>query len=235
LRALKEKNFKPDADADGVRRTQAPGGGAGRATILAAAAAAVVLAIYLLLPSGNDSATAPAQKSAAGTAIGGSAPVAVNVTRRSVTARARRTGTNPGTTPPVAAPNRVGDEARSTGNNDEAEIDAADYIAALRESGETGGLAVFSPPGTRPAQTGVIVPDDYQLPEGFARHYQSSDDGGQYAAVLTLSPDYELIDENGDPIPLPQDRIVPPELAPPDLPLRMLEVPTASDRTDGKR
>jgi hypothetical protein len=50
-----------------------------------------------------------------------------------------------------------------------------------------------------------------------------------------LSPDYELIDENGDPIPLPQDRIVPPELAPPDLPLRMLEVPTASDRTDGKR
>lgn len=56
-------------------------------------------------------------------------------------------------------------------------IDARDYIEALREMGETEGIAAFPPPGTDPPKTGVIVPDDYELPVGYERYYQYSDDG----------------------------------------------------------
>ena len=38
-------------------------------------------------------------------------------------------------------------------------------------------------------------------------------------------PDYEFVDEHGRPITLPADRVVPPELAPPGMPIRMLDVP----------
>lgn len=108
-------------------------------------------------------------------------------------------------------------------------MDAGEFIAALRESGETAGLAAFSPPGTRPPRSGVIVPADYQLPEGFARHYQTTDDGRQLAPVLVVAPGYEILDDAGDPVALMDDRIVPPEYAPPDLPVQMLEVPSEHD------
>jgi len=106
-----------------------------------------------------------------------------------------------------------------------ANLAAGGYIAALRDSGETSGLAAFSPPGTRPPRSGLVVPDDYQLPEGFARHYQTTDDGRALEPVLVVAPGYEIVDEAGDPVALLDDRIVPPEYAPPDLPVRMLEVP----------
>ena len=120
-------------------------------------------------------------------------------------------------------------------DENELRIDARDYIAALRAEGETGGIASFPPPGTRPPESGVIVPDDYELPEGFMRHYQSTDDGGQLEPVLTLAPDYELVDGDGNPVALGRDRIVPPEGAPPDLPVRMLDVPSANNRGQAGR
>jgi hypothetical protein len=113
------------------------------------------------------------------------------------------------------------------------EIAAADYIAWLRARGETEGLAAFPPPGTSPPRSGVVVPDDYDLPEGFARHYQTTDDGRQLPPVLAVAPEYDLIGEDGTPIGLREDRIVPPELAPPDLPVRMLEVPKQPARGSG--
>ncbi|MCL4686125.1 hypothetical protein KJ059_15395 [Myxococcota bacterium] len=111
-------------------------------------------------------------------------------------------------------------------------IDARDYIEALREMGETEGIAAFPPPGTDPPKTGVIVPDDYELPVGYERYYQYSDDGKPLDAILVYSSDYEFLDEQGDPIPIPEDRVVPPEAAPPDLPREMLdpEKPIESDR-----
>ncbi len=111
-------------------------------------------------------------------------------------------------------------------------IDARDYIEALRETGESEGIAAFPPPGTDPPKTGVIVPDDYELPEGYERYYQYSDDGKPLDAILVYSSDYEFLDEQGEPIPIPEDRVVPPEAAPPDLPLEMLdpEKPIESDR-----
>ena len=116
------------------------------------------------------------------------------------------------------------------------ELDAKDYIAVLRENGETGGLAAFPPPGTNPPKSGIIVPEGYQLPEGYVRHYQTTDDGRRLDAILMLSPDYEFIDEHGSPIDVAEDRIVPPELAPPGLPIQLLEVPTtsANQRDDGR-
>jgi len=44
-----------------------------------------------------------------------------------------------------------------------------------------------------------------------------------------------LIGEDGTPIDLGDDRIVPPELAPQDLPVRMLEVPAGPVRGSGER
>lgn len=104
----------------------------------------------------------------------------------------------------------------------EPEIKAGEYIAALRAAGETGGIAAFNPPGTDPLKSGIIVPDDYELPPGYARRHQTLDDGTDVPPILMFSPDYEFLDANGNPIPLPDDLIVPPEMAPPDLPVRIL-------------
>jgi hypothetical protein len=104
------------------------------------------------------------------------------------------------------------------------DLDAGDYIQALRKSGETAGVAAFPPPGSRPPRSGVIVPPDYELPEGFARHYQTTDDGRRLDPVLIVAPGYEIFDDEGEPVDLMDDRIVPPEYAPLDLPLQLLEV-----------
>jgi hypothetical protein len=87
------------------------------------------------------------------------------------------------------------------------------------------GIAVFPPPGTDPVKRGILVPEDFALPEGYVRHYQSTDDGQGLPAILMFHPDYQWLDENGDAIALPEDLVVPPELAPPGLPIVTLELP----------
>src|SRR5205823_6989544 len=89
--------------------------------------------------------------------------------------------------------------------------------------GERAGLAVFPPPGTKPVKRGIIVPDGFELPEGYVRHYQTTDDGRRLPPILMFHPDYEGVDADGKPIPLPEDRIVPPEMAPHGMPLRTLD------------
>ena len=97
------------------------------------------------------------------------------------------------------------------------EIDAADVIVALREEGVHEGIAAFGIPGSHPPKSGILVPEEFQLPEGYVRHYQSTDDGEQLPAILMFHPDYEFVNEQGQVIPLPDDRIVPPDMAPPGL------------------
>ncbi|MBI1815448.1 MAG: hypothetical protein HYR72_10750 [Deltaproteobacteria bacterium] len=87
------------------------------------------------------------------------------------------------------------------------------------------GIAVFPPPGTKPIKRGILVPEDFELPPGYVRHYQATDDGERVPAILMFHPDYQPVDERGAPIKLPADRVVPPEMAPPGLPIQMLEVP----------
>ena len=87
------------------------------------------------------------------------------------------------------------------------------------------GIALFPPPGTKPILRGFVVPDNFEVPEGYVRHYQTTDRGQQLPPILMFHPDYQLVDENGQPIPMPKDRVVPPELLPPGMPTQRLEVP----------
>lgn len=89
------------------------------------------------------------------------------------------------------------------------------------------GIAVFPKPGTDPVKIGIVVPEDFELPEGFVRHHQVTDDGVDLPPILMFHPDYEWVDEQGRPLEIPADGVVPPELAPPDLEIQMLEVPGA--------
>lgn len=127
---------------------------------------------------------------------------------------------------PAARPSAEdNDIARHFRPGDEAPT-AAELIQALRDAGETGGIAAFNPPGTSPPLAGLAVPPDFPLPPGYVRHHQFTDDGEPIEPILMFAPDFVLRDADGKPIPLPENRVVPPELAPPGLPLRPIEIPT---------
>jgi hypothetical protein len=98
-------------------------------------------------------------------------------------------------------------------------------IDALHAAGVHEGIAAFGRPGTDPPKPGVIVPEDFVLPEGYVRHYQSTDDGEALPPILMFHPDYEFVDEAGNPVAVPADRVVPPELVPPGLPVTTLAIP----------
>jgi hypothetical protein len=87
------------------------------------------------------------------------------------------------------------------------------------------GISLFPPAGTDPTKIGIIVPEDFALPEGYLRHYQVTDDGQEMPAILLFHPDYVLLDETGAPVPLPADRVVPAELAPEGLAIELLVPP----------
>lgn len=111
-------------------------------------------------------------------------------------------------------------------------IDAADYIQKLRDMGETEGIAAFPPPGTNPAKAGVVVPEDYELPEGYERYYQYSDEGKPLEPILLFSPEYDFFDEEGNPVAISEDRVVPGDHAPEDLPVEILD-PESPRETGG--
>ncbi len=96
---------------------------------------------------------------------------------------------------------------------------------AARSSDTPTGIHAFPPLGTRPKLTGIVVPDDFELPPGYVRHYQTTDDGQRLAPILMFDPINPPLDPFGEPIDVPADRIVPPELAPDDMPIDMLELP----------
>jgi hypothetical protein len=106
-----------------------------------------------------------------------------------------------------------------------------EVINRLQQAGIEGGLAAFSPPGTRPPLVGLAVPEDYVLPEGYVRHHQATDDGQRIEAILMFAPDRQFLDGAGQPIAIPKDRVVPPELAPPGLPMRRIVVPPPADNS----
>lgn len=119
---------------------------------------------------------------------------------------------------------------RTHGPDGKPEAHAADAIAALRAAGVTDGIAAFAPPGTSPPRSGVIVPDDVALPEGYLRHHQTTDDGEALPPILLFHPDYEFFDESGTRVDVPADLVVPPELVPPDIPIEILTPPGAAPR-----
>lgn len=105
----------------------------------------------------------------------------------------------------------------------------AEVIGRLHQAGVHSGLGAFSPPGTRPPLVGLAVPEEFVLPEGYVRHYQATDDGQRIEPILMFSPDQPVFDASGRPIEVPKDRVVPPELAPPGLPVRRIVIPAPAE------
>lgn len=101
----------------------------------------------------------------------------------------------------------------------------AHVIERLHQAGVHTGLGAFSPPGTRPPLLGLAVPQDFALPDGYVRHHQATDDGQRIEAILMFAPDRQFFDAAGRPVAIPKDRVVPPEFAPPGLPIRRVAVP----------
>jgi hypothetical protein len=100
-----------------------------------------------------------------------------------------------------------------------------EVIDRLNQAGVNSGLGAFSPPGTRPPLIGLAVPEGFALPPGYVRHYQATDDGQRIEPILMFAPDHPALDASGRSAALPQDRVVPPELAPPGLPIRRIAIP----------
>ncbi|WP_229790651.1 hypothetical protein [Cognatilysobacter xinjiangensis] len=101
----------------------------------------------------------------------------------------------------------------------------AEVIAALQARGIRTGLGAFQPPGTSPPLRGLEVPEGFELPPGYVRHFQATDDGQRIAPILMFSPDVTPLDASGRPLTIPADRVVPPELAPPGMPRRWVRIP----------
>ncbi len=91
------------------------------------------------------------------------------------------------------------------------------------------GIMLFPAPGTDPIKKGIIVPEDFELPPGYVRHYQATDDGERLPAILMFHPDHPPLDANGQPMQVPEDGIVPPELAPPGMPIQILKDPNEGE------
>ncbi len=100
-----------------------------------------------------------------------------------------------------------------------------EVIERLHQAGVHTGLGAFNPPGTRPPLIGLAVPEDFVLPPGYVRHHQATDDGQRIEAVLMFDPDHPPPAAAGRSLATAQERLVPPELAPPGLPPRRIVIP----------
>jgi hypothetical protein len=100
-----------------------------------------------------------------------------------------------------------------------------EVIDELHKAGIHTGLGAVNPPGTSPPLVGLAVPEDYPLPEGYVRHFQATDDGQRIEPILMYSPDFEFFDAAGRRIPIPANRVVPQNMAPPGLAIRLIDIP----------
>ncbi len=222
-------------DEDGIRELRRdPTGGAQR-RILAAAAAVLVLGATL----GWWLHEAPWTPSRGGAAVAdpGAEPAAADRSRSVswsagagpvIAARSpqRQVAPAPDVEPDEAMPAPDPNDIASYFRPGDEEPTAGELIAALREAGIHEGIAAFNPPGTSPPMEGLAVPDDFELPLGYVRHHQVTDEGEPIEPILMFSPDFEFVDAEGRLIELPVDRVVPEELAPAGLPIRRVRIPS---------
>ena len=191
---------------DGVTIAPAPGGR--KALLLLAAAAAIAAIVLLSLFGPERHVPTPV--------------VAVDVARAPAEPDAR---------PPAPSPPRVR-PVRARASAPPSPPSAPPAEARREEPGPSGaeppepsGIELFPPRGTDPPKIGIVVPEGFELPEGYVRHYQATDDGQPLPPILMFHPDYDWIDENGEHVEVSEDGVVPPELAPPGMPIEMLELP----------
>ncbi len=189
-------------------------------------------------PPAPDTAPAAVAMAAASAAASGFSPVATPPPTVSSAPAGRAVASVPASVPLVAAAPRI---PRVRDPNGDQTPDISDYInegetptmkeviERLHQAGVHTGLGAFQPPGTRPPLVGLAVPEDFVLPEGYVRHYQATDDGQRIEPILMFSPDHQLVDAAGRPIAIPENRVVPPELAPPGLPIRRIVIPAPTE------
>ncbi|MBL8289977.1 MAG: hypothetical protein JNL85_18475 [Rubrivivax sp.] len=203
----------------------------------AAPAEAVVVADAGAAATGAEGAPAPAAPTAgtAGTAAALAEPAAV--------ATPARTAQLPPSPPMPPVPPRPQIPRVRDPNGDQTP-DVTDFINAgevptmaevisrLQAAGVRSGLAAFNAPGTRPPLVGVAVADDVELPPGFVRHHQFTDDGRRIEPILMFSPEHPLVAAMGLDATRPQDRVVPAALVPPGMPVRQIVVPPASSGSE---
>lgn len=219
-------------DGDGVRVMRAPRVLSPSALLLTVLASAVIVAgsAYLLLPTAT-----PAPKVGTAPPDGAAMTQEANIERvappdvpvaaaRPLSQRtpAPMSASLPG---PDALPSGDPDDLASYVSPTDPEPTAGEVIQALHDIGDHTGIGAFNPPGTSPPLQGLAVPEDYILPPGYVRHYQVTDEGEPLEAILMYSPDLAVVEVDGRPMPVPEDRLVPPELAPPGLPIREITIP----------
>ncbi len=216
-------------DGDGVRITRHASGGS-RSGWLYKALALVLVGCFIgyLITMASDraasdsgrgvsDATAPGTRAANGS--DGAASAAITSGDRQLTGRPVPSDRNPNDPNDLANFYVPGQPAPT----------AKEVIDELHKAGIHTGIGAFPPPGTSPPLIGLAVPEEYVLPKGYVRHFQATDDGQRIEPILMYSPDFEFFDSAGRRIEIPPDRVVPPALAPPGLPLRPIEIPPPID------
>jgi len=98
-------------------------------------------------------------------------------------------------------------------------------LSGRAEAAKGAGIGAFPAPGTKRIKSGIVVPEDFPLPPGYVRHFQATDKGQMLKPILMFHPDHQPLDKDGKPIPVPADRVVPEELAPPGLAVEHLDIP----------
>jgi hypothetical protein len=191
--------------ADGVTIAPAPGG---RKTLLLLAAAGAIATIVLLSIFG------PPRREPT--------PAGAEVARAAVQPDGRPPAPSPPRVHPVRARGPAPAPAVASPGSPREEPDAPE---AAPDPNLPVGIGLFPPRGTDPPKIGIVVPEGFELPEGYVRHYQVTDDGQPLPPILMFHPDYDWIDANGEHVEVSADGVVPPELAPPGMPIEMLELP----------
>jgi hypothetical protein len=205
---------KPRRRADGVTIAPAPGSRKALGALLGAATLAG-LAILVLVWGTRPEPDPPRDAPVLAHADSGPEPAPeapARPPRRAHPVPTRVPGAAPAPEPDVAP------SADAPGEAETPEEGEAPFIVP-------SGIGLFPPPGTDPVKVGIIVPENFELPEGYLRHYQVTDDGQDLPPILMFHPDYDWVDETGNHVDVSQDRVVPPELAPEGMPIEYLEPP----------
>jgi len=235
-----------DRDPDGVRIVAREGSGGSGNRLLQALGLLVVAACvgYFVTPRRVDSSPDMQPRAEGSTELAGeiasAAPGSAAAKAAAATAPSPAASSRP-LTPRRPATQRVDEDAPEEPPelpippDRLKDVTMGEYIKALNDAGIHEGIGAFNPPGTSPPLEGVAVPPDFELPEGYVRHHQSTDDGQPIEPILMYSPDFEFLDANGNPIAIPEDRVVPPEHVPDGLPVRIIDIPKPREPGDTAR
>lgn len=109
--------------------------------------------------------------------------------------------------------------------------------AADPEEHAPSAFDLFPDRKRRPYLMGNVVPDDFTLPPGYVRHFQTAhypDGLRQLPPILLYDFGYQPLDADGRPLPVPEDRVVPPDRLPPGMPIKKLVIPDSEFDADGR-